>query len=201
MTPDARTRSTSRSDASPGFVEGGKTMTSIRPRRTILLALVLIGLAAAGSPGIGWGQPKQGGTLVMVHTDPGVMNPILEGGWPHFPRMSFNGLIDYDPQGNIVPGLATSWKISPDNLTYTFQLRPDVKWHDGKPLTAEDVKFTFEKILDPQVNSRLSSYFQAVKEVQIPGPQTVVFKLKDPDPVFLANLWSGILPKHIWEKE
>src|SRR5712692_3130809 len=167
----------------------------------MLLTLVLLLLSIFGSPGVGWGQPKYGGTLVMVHTDPDLMNPVATPGWIQFPRMSFNGLIDYDAQGNIVPGLAASWKISPDNLTYTFQLRPDVKWHDGKPLTGEDVRFTIEKILDPKVGSRLNLYFQSVKEVQVPGPHTVVVKLKEPDPVFLANLWSGILPKHIWEKE
>jgi peptide/nickel transport system substrate-binding protein len=176
-------------------------MRTTKSWRIVLLVLTLPLVVALGKASVGWGQAKYGGTLVMVHTDPGVMNPILEGAWPHFPRMSFNGLIDYDPQGNVIPGLATAWKMSPDHLTYTFQLHPNAKWHDGKPLTAEDVRFTFEKILDPQVNSRLSSYFQAVKEVQAPDPHTVVFKLKQPDPVFLANLWSGILPKHIWEKE
>ncbi len=176
-------------------------MRTVKRWSIVLLVLALPLVYAFENSSIGWAQPKYGGTLVMVHTDPGVMNPILEAAWPHFPRMSFNGLIDYDPQGNIIPCLATTWKISPDNLTYTFQLRPDVKWHDGKALTAEDVRFTFEKILDPKVASRLNLYFQAVKEVQVPGPHTVVFKLKEPDPVFLANLWSGILPKHIWEKE
>src|SRR5215468_336858 len=167
----------------------------------VLIALAVPVMLALARSGVGWAQAKYGGTLVMVHTDPGVMNPILEGGWPHFPRMSFNGLVDFDPQGNIVPSLASSWKISPDNLTYTFQLRPDVKWHDGKALTAEDVKFTVEKILDSKVGSRLNLYFQSVKEIQVPGPHTIMFKLKEPDPVFLANQWSGILPKHIWEKE
>jgi len=167
----------------------------------VLLVLAVPVMYALERSGVGWAQAKYGGTLVMVHTDPGVMNPLLEGGWPHFPRMSFNGLVDFDPQGNIIPSLASSWKISPDNLTYTFQLRPDVKWHDGRPLTAEDVKFTVEKILDPKVGSRLNLYFQSVKEVQVTGPHTIVFKLKEPDPVFLANQWSGILPKHIWEKE
>jgi peptide/nickel transport system substrate-binding protein len=175
-------------------------MTS-KPRLITLLALGLVVLATVGTPGTGSGQPRPGGTLVMVHTDPGTMNPLLEGGWPHFPRMSYNGLIDYDPQGKIVPGLAASWKVSPDNLTYTFQLRPDVKWHDGKPLTADDVKFTFDKIFDPKVASRLAIYFQGVKEVQASNPSTVVFVLKEPDPTFLPNLWSGIIPKHIWEKE
>jgi len=115
----------------------------------MLLTLVLWVLAIPGSPSMGWGQPKYGGTLVMVHTDPDLMNPVATPGWIQFQRMSFNGLIDYDVQGNIVPSVATSWEISEDGLTYTFQLRQDVKWHDGQALTAEDVKFTYEKILDP----------------------------------------------------
>jgi peptide/nickel transport system substrate-binding protein len=184
-----------------GVSKEGKHMRLAKPWWIIFLAWGLSLMDAFGSPSVGWGQPKYGGTLVMVHTDPGVMNPVLEAGWPHFPRMSFNGLMDYDPQGNMVPGLATSWESSDDGLTYTFQLRTDVKWHDGKSLTAEDVQFTFEKILDPQIGSRLNLYFQAVKEVLAPSPSTVVFKLKEPDPVFLANLWSGIISKHIWEKE
>src|SRR5687768_12298223 len=82
-------------------------------------------------------------------SDPGIMNPVAEVAWLQIQRMCFNGLIDYDEQANIVPGLATSWEISPDGMTYTFHLHPNVKWHDGKALTSEDVKFTYEKILDP----------------------------------------------------
>ena len=167
----------------------------------MLLTLALWLLAIPGSPSMGWGQPKYGGTLVMVHTDPDLMNPVATPGWIQFQRMSFNGLIDYDVQGNIVPSVATSWEISEDGLTYTFQLRQDVKWHDGQALTAEDVKFTYEKILDPQIASRFNLPFQSVQDVQAPSPSTVVVTLKRPDPVFLAQLWAGIIPKHIWEKE
>ena len=176
-------------------------MHGVKPWWMMLLTLALWFMATLDSPGVGWGQPKYGGTLVMVHTDPDLMNPVATPGWIPFQRMSFNGLIDYDAQGNIVPSIATSWKISDDGLTYTFQLRQDVKWHDGKALTAEDVKFTYEKILDPQIASRFNLNFQAVKDIQTPSPSTVVVTLKGPDPVFLANLWAGIIPKHIWEKE
>jgi peptide/nickel transport system substrate-binding protein len=108
----------------------------------MLPTLTLSLLAIVGSPSMGWGQPKSGGTLVMVHNDPDIMNPVVTPGWIQFQRMSFNGLIDYDAQGNIVPGLATAWEISADGLTYTFHLHPDVKWHDGTALTAADVQFT-----------------------------------------------------------
>ncbi len=157
----------------------------------MLLMLVLWLISTFGSPGVGWGQPKYGGTLVMVHNDPDLMNPVATPGWIQFQRMSFNGLIDYDAEGNIVPGLATAWEISEDGLTYTFHLRQDVKWHDGKALTAEDVQFTYEKILDPQIASRFNLPFQSVKDVQTPSPSTVVITLKQPDPVFLAQMWDG----------
>jgi peptide/nickel transport system substrate-binding protein len=178
-----------------------RRMHVAKPWWMMLLTLALWLMATLDSPDVGWGQPKYGGTLVMVHTDPDLMNPVATPGWIQFQRMSFNGLIDYDAQGNIVPSIATSWKISDDGLTYTFQLRQDVKWHDGQTLTAEDVKFTYEKILDPQIASRFNLNFQAVKDIQTPSPSTVVVTLKGPDPVFLANLWAGIIPKHIWEKE
>jgi ABC-type transport system substrate-binding protein len=55
----------------------------------------------------------------MAHNDSDIMNPVVTPGWRQFQRMSFNGLIDYDMQGNIVPGLATPWEISEDGLTYT----------------------------------------------------------------------------------
>lgn len=62
----------------------------------MLLTLALGVFAIPGSPSIGWGQLKYGGTLVMIHTDPDLMNPVATPGWIQFQRMSFNGLLDYD---------------------------------------------------------------------------------------------------------
>ena len=101
-------------------------MRCAKPRWMIRLTMVVWLFSTLGSPSVGWGQQKYGGTLVMVHNDPDLMNPVATPGWIQFQRMSFNGLIDYDAQGNIVPSLATSWEIAEDGLTYTFQLRQDV---------------------------------------------------------------------------
>lgn len=87
-------------------------------------------------------------------------------------------------------------------MTYDFRLYQDVEWHDGQALTAEDVKFTYEKILDPQIASGFNLPFQSVQNVQVPSPSTVVVTLKRPDPVFLVRpqqalsdaLNSGHLP-------
>jgi ABC-type transport system substrate-binding protein len=94
-------------------------MRIVKPWWMMLLTLALSLLSTVVSPSMGWGQPIYGGTLVMVHNDPDIMNPVVTPGWRQFQRVSFNGLIDYDMQGNIVPGLATSWEISEDGLTYT----------------------------------------------------------------------------------
>jgi len=176
-------------------------MRLAKPLWMVFFTLALWLMFALANPGVGWSQAKYGGTLVMVHNDPDIMNPVTAPGWIQFQRMCFNGLIDYDEKGNIIPGIATSWEISKDGLIYTFQLRQDVKWHDGEVLTAEDVKFSYEKILDPKLASRFNLPFQSVKDVQVLSPSTVVITLKHPDPVFLGHLWVGIIPKHIWEKE
>src|SRR5712691_2415306 len=80
----------------------GRPMPLAKRQWMMRLTLALWLLATFGSPSVGWGQPKYGGTLVMVHTDPDLMNPVATPGWLQFQRMSFNGLIDYDAQGNIV---------------------------------------------------------------------------------------------------
>src|SRR6266852_589734 len=99
-------------------------------------------------------DPKRGGTLKVLQSEPAVgFNPVLEGNnWPEVMRMVYNGLTDYGPSGDLVPGVARSWTVSPDAETFTFQLFPGIAFHDGKELTSEDVKFTFEMMSDPKVD-------------------------------------------------
>ena len=68
----------------------------------------------------------------------------------------FNGLTAHDGNDQIVPGLAETWDYDEQTYTYTFHLREGVKWHDGEPFTADDVKFTIEAIMDPERTSRRS---------------------------------------------
>ncbi|MBI2985900.1 MAG: ABC transporter substrate-binding protein, partial [Deltaproteobacteria bacterium] len=79
-------------------------------------------------------------------TDPSTLNCGLESSQIVAVVTSsiYSGLIHKDEQDNIHPELAKSWKLSSDGLTYTFQLRDNVKWHDGAPFTSADVKFSFE---------------------------------------------------------
>jgi peptide/nickel transport system substrate-binding protein len=167
--------------------------------RSVVVVAALVA-AVAGLAGA-QGQPRPGGTLVAAQYEPGWWNPLLEAGAPYINRLVYIGLTDYDKDGNVAPGLAQSWTVARDGLTYTFALRRDVKWHDGKPVTAADVKFTYEKILDPKSGSWLRGFFDPVTAVETPDDYTVVLKLRAPSATLIYNTWHGILPRHVWEKE
>ncbi len=108
----------------------------------------------------------------------------------------YSGLTKYE-DGEIVADLAKDWTISNDGLTYTFTLRDDISFHDGRPVTSADVAFTIQKIQDPAVKSprRIDWSNVAVKEL---SPNEVQFVLKEPYAPFLTNTTLGIMPKHIW---
>jgi len=125
---------------------------------------------------------------------------------PHFStssndiRISFNifdNLVSRHPDGKLYPALATEWKLT-NPTTWTFKLRPGVKWHNGDPLTSADVKYSFERTWDPKVNTRVSTVFTTVERVEAPDPTTVVFTTKKPDPLLAARVafYGGqIVPK------
>ncbi len=101
------------------------------------------------------------------------------------------------------PGLAKEWTLSKDGRTFTFTLREDAQWHDGKPVTAEDVKFSFDIIFDPKQKSlHLQSYFDNIEGAQILGKNKIQFKAKKKYFKNLDILGSGgflpIIPKHIY---
>ncbi|MDQ7828107.1 MAG: ABC transporter substrate-binding protein [Armatimonadota bacterium] len=101
----------------------------------------------------------------------------------------YETLVAYDYRENrVVPHLATRWQVSRDGLTYTFTLRSGVRFHDGTPLTAEAVKFTLERLLDPRTRVPTRFLIDAIEEVQTPTPQTVRLVLSKPSPTLLTNL-------------
>jgi peptide/nickel transport system substrate-binding protein len=113
--------------------------------------------------------------------------------------LTYDLLVENSPEDSgPVPGLADSWETSDDGLTWTFHLNKDAKWHDGKPVTSEDVAYTYQRILDEEQGL----YIDAVKQIdsiETPDEHTVVFKTKKPS-VQMLNTYVYILPKHIWEK-
>ncbi len=115
-------------------------------------------------------------------------------------RLLFDGLVALDPvSAEPIPALAESWDVSDDGTTYTFQLRADVRWHDGQPFSANDVVFTFQRLLDPDVRSpRFSRLAERVKAVELIDSRTVRITLIRPDASFLPTLATiGIVPEHV----
>ena len=114
----------------------------------------------------------------------------------HLHGLIFDSLVAHDAQMNPIPDLAERWG-NPDPLTYVFHLRPGVKFHDGRPLTSADVKFTFDSILSGQVKTPKRGAYEIVRAVEASDAATVIFHLREPSSSFLWNLTKpgiGIVP-------
>lgn len=106
----------------------------------------------------------------------------------------YDTLYAFDRKGNVQPSVATDVKISPDGLQYTFTLRKGVKFHNGDPLTATDVKYSMERILKPETKSTRRPYFvNLVESTETSGDHTVTFKLKRADGAFLNKIAGYLL--------
>jgi peptide/nickel transport system substrate-binding protein len=133
--------------------------------------------------------------------EPQFINPILISANDvdrDISELVYSSLIDYDKDGNLVNDLAKSYEISKDGKEYTFFLRDDIFWHDGKKFTADDVVFTISSIINPTYSSPLRSSWQGIKIEKI-DDYTVKFILNNIYAPFLEKLTIGIIPKHIWE--
>ncbi len=179
---------------------------------SLLLAIALFvgGCGGGGTPttpqepaGPTGGGPKVGGTITYGMTgDPVIFNPILYTDTPSGFVISrvYSGLVRANENLEMVGDIAKSWEFSDDGLVWTFYLRDDVVFHDGTPLTSEDVKYTYEAILHPDYTGIRATNFKAVDHIEAPDPYTVVFYLKEPFAPMLTYLTYGILPKHIFEQ-
>ena len=183
-------------------------------RHAVLLAsaLLLIGLVAM--PRVAAAQ-KQGGVMKVYFFDSPATMSIHEESTiaGQGPMMGvFNNLVMYDPNvpqsglASIVPDLATSWSWDEPRTSLTFKLRPGVKWHDGKPFSASDVKCTFDLLQGNAVNGETlrvnprKAWYGNLAEVAVKADDEVVFKLKRPQPAFIALIASGftaIYPCHV----
>jgi ABC-type transport system substrate-binding protein len=147
-------------------------------------------------------SPTDGGIVTEgMIGKPMLLNPLLLMGNPvdrDIAELLFSGLTRYNPHtGQIEDDLATSEK-SKDNLTYTFTIVPDATWHDGEPVTADDVIFTYRNLIQNPAfeNTALRQTFADVKIEKI-GPRTVQFRLNEPYSFFLTNVTVGIVPRHL----
>jgi peptide/nickel transport system substrate-binding protein len=115
--------------------------------------------------------------------------------------MLFNGLVKYDKDINLVGDLARSWEIEDAGLTIIFHLRDNVFWHDGYPLTAADVEFTYMKLIDPAVKTPYSGDFERVASLEIIDDYTVKVRYKEPFSPGLASWGMAVMPRHVLKNE
>lgn len=164
----------------------------------LLIGILVVQLEALGNH-FQTLQPVPGGTytegIVGTFTD---ANPIYATSDVDLSvsRLIFSSLLKYNDHNQLVGDLASSWSVDGSGMLYTVHLRPNVKWQDGKPLTAADVVFTYHTIQDPDAQSPLGSSWQNIA-VSAPDAQTVTFKLPNPLSSFPYSLTNGIVPKHI----
>jgi peptide/nickel transport system substrate-binding protein len=145
--------------------------------------------------------PSYGGTVREgIIGSPRLINPLLAVSQSDLDLTSliYSGLLRPDADGNMLPDLAEGYTISEDKLTYTVTLKEGLTFHDGEPLTAEDVVYTVALVQDQELNSVKKIEWEGVFVSQ-KDERTVVFTLKKPYPRFLHILSLGILPKHIWK--
>lgn len=144
---------------------------------------------------------KRGGTMVMaIQGTPRHLNPAVQSGTATgIPGTQlFAAPLRYDEGWNPQPYLAESWGVSDDGLTVTLNLVKNAKFHDGKPITSEDVAFSVETV---KANHPFKSMFAPVKEVQTPDTHTAILKLSEPHPALMLAMSSqllSIIPKHVY---
>jgi len=112
-------------------------------------------------------------------------------------NLVYSGLMRQTSSGDLIPDLATKVETSTDGKKYTFYLKPNLVWHDGKPLTTKDIQFTINKVKDPTIKSARRPRWEGVT-TEILDDKTIVFHLEQPFAGFLKNTTIGILPAHLW---
>lgn len=149
--------------------------------------------------------PRRGGTVVVqVATDPRFLNPALRGNFAitNLAAKIIEPLVDLDEAGNATGRLATGWSAAPDGLSITFELRRDVKWHDGMPFTSADVQFCAMEMWS-KVQNYGTIVFKNLIAVDTPDPHTAIFRFSRPMPLRLM-LYAGtelsyVAPRHLYE--
>ena len=150
-------------------------------------------------PAIG-GAPAYGDTFIQASIgDIGGLIPSLTSDQSSHEvgGMIYDGLVKLDRDFKMVPSMAESWTYSRDCLEVTFKLRRDVKWHDGRPFTADDVLFTYQTMINPKTPAPFKEGFLLVKDVQAPDPYTVRVTYDKPYARAVETWGTYVLPKHL----
>jgi peptide/nickel transport system substrate-binding protein len=185
----------------------------LAPAALLLATLVLSSctrVGGGGTTGAGlhpWTIPDT--VRIGLYEEPDSLNPVISSmafSSDVF-QLVFDGLIRYDDKGHPIPDLArevpsvANGGISKDGLTLTYHLMPNAQWHDGVPLTAEDVIFTYRQIMNPANLTPTRNGYDRITKIEAPDPHTVVLHFKSPYPpavyLFRALNQGAIIPKHL----
>src|SRR5437773_5048849 len=187
----------------------------MRRHRTIIavvgLCVPIASLVVVAPATVQAQTPRRGGVLLAaIAADAPSLDPHQEQTFATIELVAplYSTLIQIDPLSypKIIGDAASEWKIAPDGLTYTFKLRGGIRFHDGSPLTAADVKATYDKIVFPPARVRTirKNAYGAIASVEAPDATTVDVKLKYPSASLLGNLaspWNVIYPKQYLERD
>lgn len=156
---------------------------SVRALLILLLTLLLLSCSS---------KPAANTMVMIIESSPTNLDPRvgIDGQSERIDSLIFDYLLERDENFNLKPALAERWEI-PDPRTYIFHLRSGVRFHNGQPLTARDVKWTFESLLTGKIRSPRASTYRFVANVEAPEVSTVVFHLKEPFSPLLWNLSNG----------
>ena len=183
-----------------GMAAAATTAPAATPAAPIMAPAAPMGAATAqasvavSQPMMGGaGTPKRGGTLKMgMQADPVAIDPHKTSltATNHVTELIYGRMVTIDATLTPKPDLAESWEISPDGLNYTFKIRKGVKFHNGRPLVAGDIKYSYERVLDPATKSTSTADLSAIASIAVPDDNTVRITLKKPTASFLVGLWS-----------
>lgn len=165
-------------------------MARMAVRAAVLAICAVMGIVTGCSTGerVDLGEGATGSLVAAIAGEPDQLDPHRTSAYFSFEVLEnvFDTLVEPDANLEMQPALAESWEISPDQLSWTFRLRPGVTFHDGTPLTADDVVFSYRRIIDEQLTN--SDKFSSVTAIEAPDPATVILRLDRPTPNMLTNL-------------
>lgn len=182
------------------FVFSNRGARSASSARTPVFLLILVLLAAAAAAGCKRGGEP--GTLVIaLELAPRGFDPRFSGSSAYSARIMqliYDTLLVKDEKFDLVPSLAESFEAAEDHRTFTFRLRRDATFHNGKPLTARDVKYTIDTLRSPELKSPMRSTVAGIDSIETPDEFTIIFRAREPFYTFLANLPGiGIIPEGV----
>ena len=168
----------------------------------ILLVAVFLATPAGAEPKRG-GVLKVAGPVDLVGLDP---HKVRAESSVRLLNLMYERLVEMDEDSNPMPGLASSWTISEDGLTYTFKIRKGVKFHNGREMTADDILYSYKRMGDPKTGTAYVSHIKNIDSMRAPDDYTVEFTMKKPTATFLIftanqSAINAIVPKEEVEKQ